>query len=381
MMLFIGTIVKLAVLMGRNKHIGVHYSAIEGGGAPNIVHDQIIYLLDAGYWVTFLTDDSTDVSKLSHEHLRIARVERSDDKTRRGFLSRSLNVRRRLRAMSLDVLISHSVRHGTRYGLLTVLLPMRQIIVEHAHPPTTLFLLSALQRFTLKWMQRRTRLLCVSKGAAKALSDLLERPVGYIYNYSPDDIIASQFRVLPRSQTVVALGRFAVEKQFDLLIDAFVHVSPAYPDWRLHLYGAGPEEEMLRQRAKDSVCADRIDIFGWADDPLFKLGTAGIFAQTSRYEGFGLALVEAMAVGTPVVSFDCPFGPSEIIRNDQTGILVRERTAEAFAAALDQLMRSRELRERLGRAAIEVTGRFSKSAHIAAWCREIESLIGPESPS
>lgn len=362
--------------MGRIKHIGVHYSAVAGGGAPYIVREQIGYLLEAGYRVTFLTEHNAEMTGLSHERLRISCIERPE--IRGSFLRRSLHVRSRLNALNLDVLISHSVRHGTRYGLLTLLLPMRKIIVDHAHPPTTLSLLSPVQRLTLKWMLGRTRILCVSKGAAQALSDLLGRPVGHVYNYAPDDSVAAQFRALPRAQTVVALGRFAAEKQFDLLIDAFELVSQTHPEWRLQIYGAGAEAEMLRQRAKDSTCAHRIDIFGWAADPLHKLGTAGVFAQTSRYEGFGLALVEAMAVGAPVVSFDCPFGPSEIIRHGQDGILVKERSAEAFAAALDQLLTTPELRQRLGGAAIEVTGRFSKAEHIAAWSREIESLLGPE---
>lgn len=364
----------MAALMGRIKHIGVHYGAVAGGGAPRIVRDQIDYLLAADYRVTFITDHGTDVTGLSHEHLRIARIEQPDAKSRGGFLQRSLQVRRKLRAMNLDVLISHSVRHGIRYGLLTLMLPMRQIIVEHAHPPTTLSLLSAGQRLTLKWLLGHARILCVSRKSAQALSDLLRRPVGHVYNYAPDDVLATQFRVLTRAQTVVAMGRFAAEKQFDLLIDAFERVSQAHPTWRLHLYGAGTEEKMLRQRAKRSASADRIDIFGWTDDALHKLGTAGIVAQTSRYEGFGMALVEAMAVGAPVVSFDCPFGPSEIIRDGQNGILVKVRTTEAFAAALDQLMARPELRRRLGEAATDVTDRFSKAAHISAWCHEIERL-------
>jgi glycosyltransferase involved in cell wall biosynthesis len=366
---------------GRINHIGVHYSAVTGGGAPRIVRDQIGYLLEAGYRVTFLTDHGADVSGLSHERLRIARIERPEAKTLGGFLRRSLHVRRALRDLDLNVLISHSIRHGTRYGLLSLMLPMRQIMVEHAHPPTTLSLLSIGQRLTLKWVLGGTRILCVSKGAAQALSDLLGRPVGHVYNYAPDDALAAQFRDLPRAQNVVALGRFAAEKQFDLLIDAFERVSQVHPAWRLHLYGAGAEEKMLRQRAKESACADRIELFGWTDDTLRKLGMAGIVAQTSRYEGFGLALVEAMAVGAPVVSLDCPFGPSEIIRDGQNGILVSESSAEAFAAALDQLMTAPELRQRLGRAAIEVTDRFSKAAHIAAWRREIERVSGPEAPS
>ncbi len=362
--------------MDERAHIGVHYGSVMGGGAPHIVRDQIGYLLDAGYRVTFITNHNTDVSGLNQKDLGIARLEQSFPKKRQGFLRRSLSLRRELLALELDVLISHSVRHGTRFGLLTLMSPVHQIIVDHAHPPTTLSLISKEQRMTLKWLLGGTRLLCVSKGAAQAMSELLGRQVGHVYNYAPDEYLAAKYRNLPRARTVVALGRFEKEKQFDVLIDAFENISDDHPDWSLHLYGAGSQRDLLNQKVRESTCANRIRLLGWDDNPLAIMGEAGIVAQTSRYEGFGLTMIEAMSVGAPVISLDCPFGPSEIIHNGQNGVLVPPQSKEAFSRALADLIARPDLRQRIGLSATKVTGRFSKSAHIAAWCREIDGMIG-----
>ncbi len=360
--------------MVRRKHIGVHYGAITGGGAPRIVRDQIRYLLDAGHKVTFLTRLGTDTSELAHQNFNVVVLEEPDCAQRTGFVQRSIELRRRIKALDLDILISHSVRHGTRYGVVALLLRMRQIIVDHAYPPTTLSLLTCAQRFSLRWVLRNTRFLCVSKGAANSFSENIGRPVGYAYNYAPDESIAASYRGMKRNKTVIALGRFNQEKQFDKLIDAFERISHLHPTWRLHLYGSGPDKEKLMRQARGSACPDHIKIFGWSDNPLQIMGEAGIVAQTSRYEGFGLTLIEAMAVGSPVVTFNCPYGPSEFIANRENGILVKDQAVEAFSEALDELICDADLRHRLGNAATDVTKVFSKEAHVSAWLREIEDL-------
>lgn len=356
------------------RHIGVYYHVLDGGGGPRIVRAQIGYLLEAGYQVTFLTTQNLTSVDISHPRFKAVQLEPKYPKVQGGFIYRSLRLRKRLRSLRLDVLIAHSVRHGARLGALGFGLPFRLIIVDHAHPPTTLSLLSWRQRESLRLILRKARFICVSKGAARALESWLGRPVGYVYNYASDpaDVQACQHQ--PRGQTVVGLGRFAAEKQFDLLISAFSRVAATHPSWSLHLYGAGQDEAQLRQQAQASKAAEQIEIHGWVDNPLRILSEAGIVAQTSRYEGFGLAVAEAMAAGAPVISFDCPFGPGEIIRDGTDGLLVENQSVPAFAVALDKLMSSTDLRQAIGDAARVGITRFSMQAHIEAWLEEIERV-------
>ena len=108
-------------------------------------------------------------------------------------------------------------------------------------------------------------------------------------------------------------------------------------------------------------------------DPRSVLEKAGIFVVTSRYEGFGIALVEAMSLGTPCVSFDCPFGPREIIENGRSGILVKNGDVDELAGAILGLIGNPKRREELGIAAIRRSAEFNKSSHNLAWDRLIDS--------
>jgi glycosyltransferase involved in cell wall biosynthesis len=110
-------------------------------------------------------------------------------------------------------------------------------------------------------------------------------------------------------------------------------------------------------------------------DMFEKYLSSSIFVLTSIYEPFGLVMPEAMSCGVPVVAFDCPSGPAEIIDNEKTGYLVLNRDKNTFAERLDQLMNSRELRERLGKAAIESSMRFAPEKIMPIWKDLFEKLI------
>jgi len=129
----------------------------------------------------------------------------------------------------------------------------------------------------------------------------------------------------------------------------------------------------LQRSASKSKYCDRIVFNGWARDPRSVFEKAGIFVMPSRYEGFGIALVEAMSSGTPCISFDCPFGPNEIIEHGCSGILVKNGDVDKLAEAILGLIGNPKRREELGIAAIRRSAEFNKSSHNFAWDRLIDS--------
>ena len=114
---------------------------------------------------------------------------------------------------------------------------------------------------------------------------------------------------------------------------------------------------------------------GVSERPGRWIETADAFVFSSRYEGWGIVLLEAMAPGLPVVSFDCRFGPSEMITHEEDGLLVPNGDVQALSAAMSQLMASETLRKSLGEAAAKSARRFSRERVMAGWDEVVKAAV------
>jgi glycosyltransferase involved in cell wall biosynthesis len=167
--------------------------------------------------------------------------------------------------------------------------------------------------------------------------------------------------------TLIAMGRLEAQKGFDLLLDAFARIADRHSDWFLQILGQGPLRSELEAQALRLNLGKRVQFAGEVADPFSFLCAADLFVFSSRFEGFGMALAEAMACGLPVVSFDCPSVPRDIVRDGVDGILVPPEDVAALAAALDRLMGDAQERHRLGARAPDVTTRFSQDRVLSLW--------------
>ena len=166
---------------------------------------------------------------------------------------------------------------------------------------------------------------------------------------------------------MVAAGRLSEEKGFDKLIEAFAKIAPHHPDWHLAILGEGPERASLEHRVREHGLQGRVEIPGVVRNPEDYFHASDIFVLTSRYEGFPNALCEAMACGLPVVSFDCPVGPGEIINHGENGSLVPAGDVSALAAALRRVIENPEEAARMADCATNVVERFDKQRVAARW--------------
>ena len=141
------------------------------------------------------------------------------------------------------------------------------------------------------------------------------------------------------------------------------------------MLGRGPLKARLEAQADLLGLKNRVSFVGSVADPFPMLRASGMFVFSSRFEGFGNALVEAMACGLPVISFDCPAGPSDIIRHGVDGLLVPPENVSALAKAMDHLMPNAAERERLAQRAPEVLDRFSRERVLAMWEKLFDDVL------
>lgn len=167
-----------------------------------------------------------------------------------------------------------------------------------------------------------------------------------------------------------AMGRLVPGKQFGLLMEIFDRLAGDFPDWDLWIWGGGPLHGALRAQAQAAGLAGRIMLPGHTSRPWRELAVADAFVLSSAVEGFPNVLLEAMALGLPCVSFDCPSGPAEITDSGRAALLVPAGDRVALEAALRRLLADAALRQSLGaRAAATVRERYGLQSVLAHWDR------------
>lgn len=170
-----------------------------------------------------------------------------------------------------------------------------------------------------------------------------------------------------REKRIIVVGRYSYEKGFDLLLQVWSIVQGACPDWRLEVFGDGdrePYEQMIKEL---NIDLQRCILNGRTSNIQEEYAKSMLSVCTSRFEGFGLVIVEAMACGLPVVAFNCQYGPSSIITDGVDGLLIKNGNVQAMANALISLMSNEEVRCQMSKKALEKVNDFKLENIMERW--------------
>ena len=177
------------------------------------------------------------------------------------------------------------------------------------------------------------------------------------------------------TKKVIAVGRFNHQKGFERLIDAWAMVVREMPDWVLHIVGDGELRTELQQQI-DSLNLSAHVILGRAEKDMISVyKDASILAMSSYYEGLPMVLLEAQAIGLPIVSFDCKCGPKDVIEDGVDGFLVKEGNIEELAQKLLVLMQDANLRSQMGSAAYAHSERYSEERVMKQWTGLFDEVV------
>ena len=239
------------------------------------------------------------------------------------------------------------IRVAREWSLPAVLAPIRR------HYPRLDAVVSATEAARWEWVG--------------ALDDMPGAPDVHVL---PDALPAGpQPRSRMDNRIVSAGGRLVPVKAYDRLIRAFDIVAGKRPDWRLRLYGGGPEEKRLRALVGELNLHNHVFFMGTTPDLVGEFAKASIVAVTSRAETLGMTVLEALGCGVPVVGFDSPRGPGEFVTSGRDGVLVPEGKGEieAYAAALLALIDDERRRVALARGALRTADAYAVAGVASRW--------------
>ncbi|MCR5157734.1 MAG: glycosyltransferase family 4 protein [Prevotella sp.] len=175
------------------------------------------------------------------------------------------------------------------------------------------------------------------------------------------------------SKRVIAVGRLEWQKGFDRLIEVWTLVARKHPDWQLDIFGSGTMEAQI-QTLIAKAGLKNVAIHPFTPHISEEYTRSSIFGLSSRFEGFGLVLLEAMQAGLPCVVFDCPFGPSDVVTDGTTGFVVADGDVQTFANRLCTLIENETIRKNFSAAAIERVRHYDADQVMMQWKQLFEEL-------
>lgn len=364
------------------KKIVFHLNCLERGGAERVVANLSRQFAAHGYQVYIATEwqgtDEYEIdNRIQRVHVGLSETQKKHCRVKQ-FFDRILNLRKFLKEVQPDIVLAFARR--ANYRALTaavgtkipVVISIRnnpigyydawsdkiQIALLFGRAAGCVFQTPEQKAYFPKRLQAKSRII---------LNPINEKFIG---NPIPQE----------REKTVVHSGRLVAFKNQSMLIEAFLQVHQKHPDYTLKIFGGDAGDgtrEHLEQLIAKNQAAEFICLMGSSSQLEKDLRCGAAAAFSSNYEGMPNVMLEAMALGLPVVATDCPpGGPRMVIRSEENGLLVPIKDPDALAAAINRLIEDRDFAEKLGREAAKIGETASADTIFLEWKAYIEEICG-----
>ncbi len=366
------------------KHIAMYIGSLSKGGAERVFVNLAEYFYNKGYKVTFVTtfkkEDEYDYSQgidrvisgltSQEESGRLANIYKRYKKLR--------NIWKRIKPdIILSVIGKNNVmalQTSRGLGIPVVVSVVADPIMEYKNESRFL------EFMAFRTFKKAAGVVFQTTDAKNYFPKKVQEKAIIMQNSLSEEFIGPIYTG-PRDREVVAVGRLDDNKNHKMLIEAFAAAHDKHDDWRLVIYGDGPLRDELEQYA-NNLCASHSDLTGKIE---FKgrvsniaqlIAKSGIFVLCSDTEGMPNALLEAMALGIPCISTDCPCGgPRDVIKDGENGLLIPVRDTNALKNALLEFMDDEEYAKSLGLEASKLQENYNPDTVNAKWEKYLIGLM------
>ena len=292
-------------------------------------------------------------------------------------------IRKYVKQEGIEVLIVVGRNNGLIPILVKMVTPVQLVWCEHNFVKSYQFYQESLREKILRNLLQK-----MVYSAPDEVVTLTEKDLAYyknrsmksccIYNSINDALFQRACSYDVNACKIMTVGRIDYQKGYEYLVDVAQKVLARHPDWRWDIYGDGEAEykEKIAALIRERGLAGRLTLCGNRSDIYDLYQNYGIYVMTSRYEGFGMVLLEAKVKKLPLVSFDIDSGPSDIIEDGVSGYLVPPFDTDAMAERICELIEHPELRQKFSDHAWDNIDKFRKEAVVQKWVELIDGLAG-----
>ena len=374
--------VKVYRKMGNSmKKIVFHLNCLEHGGAERVVSTLANQMAQEGYEVIVATQWQGEEEYPLNDNVRRVHVGLLDSDSNRSriakVLRRIIYLRKFILAENPDVTIAFA-RKALYRALMATLFTKQKVIIAVRSDPAGGYstLVSKIQTFLL--FPYASGAVFQTEGQRDFFPKYIGKKSTIILNPINDKYVEADMPQM-REKVVVHSGRIVDFKNQDMLIRAFINVHKKHPDFILKLYGGDSGDgtwELLENTIAEFGAGEYVKLMGNSNCLEKDLVNASLFAFSSDNEGLPNALLEAMALGLPVVATDCPCGgPATVIRHGENGLLIPVGDMRAMEESINRLIEEPELADNIAREAKKISNELNSSSIVNQWCDYINQVI------
>lgn len=354
--------------------------SLMGGGAERVMSTMANYWVARGFDISIITSVPPELDAYTVDP-RVKRIwlqpSRYTLTSRVGFPWSIRALRRQIRAEGHPIVVSFMDRSNIPVLLATRGMGIALAVAERIDPRTQRY--SLFKRFCMRACYPWADAVVVQTENVKkewAECFVPPRKVHVIHNPMLPPVVNPEAVPgwLP-TRFLCCVGRLHPQKGFDLLFKILPELFARWPEYHLVILGEGENRAELEAAARRLGIAHRVFMPGFIQHPHAIMQRASLFIFPSRFEGFPNALIEAMALGLPAVSFDCPSGPSCLIRHGINGLLVPPQDTDALAEAINFMLRHPDRARAMGKAALQVKEQCNIEKVMSMWEDLLDSLL------
>lgn len=364
----------------KQPHIALFISALRKGGSERVLVNLAEYLKDNGVEVTVVTQyEGQGEYSLSPGIRRVFSEITEEEKSRSrvvNFFRRFFKLRGIWKAERPDVILSF-IGKNNLMALLTSSFLRIPVVISVRGEPKEEYYSGVLRFFAKTYFARAAGVVLQTKEAMQFFPERIRKKAVILKNPLNPSFVRERFEG-ERERCIHAVGRMDANKNHEMILRAFAALAADFPEVRLVIYGNGECREPLIKLSEQLGLSERISLPGAVSDVADKIYRSSVFVLSSYSEGMPNTLIEAMCMGLPVISTDCPCGgPAELIEDGVNGYLIPPGDVKALEERLRMLLSDREKAEKMGRNASKLLEEYRPEHVDRTWMDYLLSFLPP----